>query len=344
MLKTLKKLNFRNTIFLFTEPGVKKHVCTTCGKAFTRSYALTRHIVSHTKVKNYICKICGQAYCDLRGLKTHQKQMHAANFLDVNTLKDPDPKTQQQQQQQPQQHQQPHHQNQKHEIKASSQNMMQTKNPYVPNVPNTSSSSNNNVVKDLTTDNSYHHDPSGLKNKIFQPIKFVEDNATATAATASNNTNSTSSSSSTNRHINNTNQQHRVEHPINTPSPYLPNIPKKLPNSIPTIPPNEPFQDNYSYLKRIHEYKINSQTKFCQNFFDYSNSNLSPQNMCLLTNQEKFYNNLNIKNLNGNHFAQQFGFNDILNVWNLDGHQMPPPNFHNSENFNSNGPPQRMWK
>lgn len=298
-------INHKIFVYLITEPGVKKHVCTTCGKAFTRSYALTRHIVSHTKVKNYICKICGQAYCDLRGLKTHQKQMHEANFFDINSIKDPDPKPNQP----------------KLEKQNNSQNSIPPKNIYVPNIPNTSTLSNNSN-KDLSNDNSYHGDAAANKNKIFQPIKFVED---------------------TNRQIHNNN---RVEQPVNTPTPYLPNIPKRIPNVTPTstASTSEPFQENYSYLKKIHEYKINSQAKFCQSLFDYSNSNLSPQNMCLLTNQEKFYNNLNIKNLNGNHFAQQFAFNDILNVWNLDGHQMPPPNFPNADNFSAGNSHQRMWK
>jgi hypothetical protein len=51
--------------------------CTTCNKPFSRSAALTRHMLIHNKVKKFSCKLCGRSFTqpgDLtRHVETHEK-------------------------------------------------------------------------------------------------------------------------------------------------------------------------------------------------------------------------------------------------------------------------------
>ncbi|KAG8136137.1 hypothetical protein E2320_009118 [Naja naja] len=48
-----------------------KPVCNTCGKIFSESSSLRRHMRIHKGVKPYVCQLCGKAFTQCNQLKTH---------------------------------------------------------------------------------------------------------------------------------------------------------------------------------------------------------------------------------------------------------------------------------
>ncbi|XP_058043285.1 myoneurin isoform X2 [Ahaetulla prasina] len=48
-----------------------KPVCNTCGKVFSESSSLRRHMRIHKGVKPYVCQLCGKAFTQCNQLKTH---------------------------------------------------------------------------------------------------------------------------------------------------------------------------------------------------------------------------------------------------------------------------------
>jgi len=56
-------------------PAVQCHECITCGKAFTTSSKLTKHLRTHTGARPYECTTCGKAFAEPSKLTTHRR-MH----------------------------------------------------------------------------------------------------------------------------------------------------------------------------------------------------------------------------------------------------------------------------
>jgi uncharacterized Zn-finger protein len=52
------------------QPG-KIYTCSTCGKSFSRSTNLTKHMRIHTDVRRFACETCGRAFLHARDLERH---------------------------------------------------------------------------------------------------------------------------------------------------------------------------------------------------------------------------------------------------------------------------------
>eukprot|EP00744_Colponema_vietnamica_P028325 GILI01043010.1.p1 GENE.GILI01043010.1~~GILI01043010.1.p1 ORF type:complete len:244 (+),score=26.85 GILI01043010.1:58-732(+) len=57
--------------------GEKPFACDVCDKTFSREFHLRRHQVSHTKEKQFVCEICSKAFGVAHHLKRHIRNLHA---------------------------------------------------------------------------------------------------------------------------------------------------------------------------------------------------------------------------------------------------------------------------
>ena len=75
------KLMFKNTKTLYYhkkrshDPSNKIHICYQCGKSYTDSHHLNRHMESHGQKSSY-CKTCGKAFQSEQKVKAHVRKVH----------------------------------------------------------------------------------------------------------------------------------------------------------------------------------------------------------------------------------------------------------------------------
>ena len=75
------KLMFKNTKTLYYhkkrshDPTNKIHICYQCGKSYTDSHHLNRHMESHGQ-KSSFCKTCGKAFQSEQKVKAHVRKVH----------------------------------------------------------------------------------------------------------------------------------------------------------------------------------------------------------------------------------------------------------------------------
>jgi uncharacterized Zn-finger protein len=63
-------LTYRS-IRIRTHTGDKHYKCDVCGKGFSHSSHLQKHIITHTCDKPYNCDICGKGFSDNSNLQNH---------------------------------------------------------------------------------------------------------------------------------------------------------------------------------------------------------------------------------------------------------------------------------
>ena len=63
------------------EPNKPDHCCNQCGKVFTRSYDLKRHIRRvHTAERPHVCSSCSKSFATADKLRRHEKIHEEKNF------------------------------------------------------------------------------------------------------------------------------------------------------------------------------------------------------------------------------------------------------------------------
>ena len=60
-----------------THMGIKNHICSECGQAFTEKRYMDDHYnVKHLGLKNYPCEHCGKLFGSHNSLANHKKSIH----------------------------------------------------------------------------------------------------------------------------------------------------------------------------------------------------------------------------------------------------------------------------
>ena len=59
------------------ESNGKKHICSKCGKIFSSSGVLNRHILTvHEKVRHFKCELCESSFYDKKAFRVHKESVH----------------------------------------------------------------------------------------------------------------------------------------------------------------------------------------------------------------------------------------------------------------------------
>lgn len=58
----------------------RTHLCSQCGKGFTKRSALTAHLLTHTGAKLHACSICGKRFTARSTAKRHELTVHSCQY------------------------------------------------------------------------------------------------------------------------------------------------------------------------------------------------------------------------------------------------------------------------
>jgi len=67
----------------YTHFGEKNHVCSTCGKSFSKKSHLKFHERIHSEMKMFVCTFCGQGFNYKVSLQTHTRSKHPESMEDI---------------------------------------------------------------------------------------------------------------------------------------------------------------------------------------------------------------------------------------------------------------------